>query len=195
LVRKECFERAGFYDENIRISVDTDIIIRIAKHYKFNYLNKIYTNRYIGNDCTSHNKKLFLITRIKLFKKYFNETKKFNRKANVTKLIKLNWFCYRLRKPRFGKIFLYKAIRISPFDIRPYIILLNTKIDKNYWGRKFLARRIYKKGFYLCLEGKMREGRRLLRRSRKVFPFFIKSYFVYPFTFNKTIFKLLFKSP
>ena len=40
LVRKECFNRIGLFDENLSAGQDWDMWIRLAKHYQFDYVNE-----------------------------------------------------------------------------------------------------------------------------------------------------------
>lgn len=40
MVRKECFNRIGLFDENLPAGQDWDMWIRLAKHYQFDYINE-----------------------------------------------------------------------------------------------------------------------------------------------------------
>ncbi|TAN58433.1 glycosyltransferase [Patescibacteria group bacterium] len=40
LIKNECFERVGMFDETLRIGEDWDMWLRIAKEYEFDYVNK-----------------------------------------------------------------------------------------------------------------------------------------------------------
>ena len=40
MVRKECFDRIGFFDENLPAGQDYDMWIRLAKHYQFDYVRE-----------------------------------------------------------------------------------------------------------------------------------------------------------
>jgi glycosyltransferase involved in cell wall biosynthesis len=41
LARRECFERAGYYDENLVASEDWDMWLRVARHYRFAFVDKV----------------------------------------------------------------------------------------------------------------------------------------------------------
>src|SRR5262249_10455091 len=44
LARRECFERAGFYDEDLVASEDWDMWLRVARHYRFAFVDKVVTD-------------------------------------------------------------------------------------------------------------------------------------------------------
>jgi len=41
LARRECFERAGYYDEDLVASEDWDMWLRVARHYRFAFVDKV----------------------------------------------------------------------------------------------------------------------------------------------------------
>ncbi len=41
LARRECFERAGYYDEDLVASEDWDMWLRVARHYRFSFVDKV----------------------------------------------------------------------------------------------------------------------------------------------------------
>ena len=40
IIKKECFEKVGGFDESLKSAEDWDIYLRIAEHYKFKFINK-----------------------------------------------------------------------------------------------------------------------------------------------------------
>ena len=45
-VRKNVFDEVGYFDENLRVSVDTDFILRMSAKTNFNFTNEILVNTY-----------------------------------------------------------------------------------------------------------------------------------------------------
>lgn len=53
LIRRECFENSGYFDENIRRHVDMELIIRLSEKYLFLHLSDPLVNYYITDDSIS----------------------------------------------------------------------------------------------------------------------------------------------
>lgn len=45
-VRRDCFDKTGFFDENLRAAVDTDFILRIVQDFNFNFTREILVDTY-----------------------------------------------------------------------------------------------------------------------------------------------------
>jgi glycosyltransferase involved in cell wall biosynthesis len=45
-VKRECFESVGYFDEKLRVAVDTDFILRIVQHFNFAYTPDILIDTY-----------------------------------------------------------------------------------------------------------------------------------------------------
>jgi len=41
LIRRECFERVGFYDETMASSEDWDMALRLAQHFRFQFVDQV----------------------------------------------------------------------------------------------------------------------------------------------------------
>ena len=50
LVKKECFEKAGFFDGDFSTSEDWDMWLRIAQHYKFDFVRDVVARYYTSPD-------------------------------------------------------------------------------------------------------------------------------------------------
>ena len=78
MVRRLCFERAGWFDETLPLSEDWDMWLRVAEHYRFAFIDRIVARyRYHGDNITGTNSKHFaehLDGRIKILDKVFART-------------------------------------------------------------------------------------------------------------------------
>lgn len=45
-VRRDCFATVGYFDESLRVAVDTDFILRIVQHFNFAYSKEILVDTY-----------------------------------------------------------------------------------------------------------------------------------------------------
>ena len=63
LIKKECFAKAGLFDENLRNLVDWELWIRLSKYYEFRYLEEPLVISYLRPDSVTVNQD----SRIKAF--------------------------------------------------------------------------------------------------------------------------------
>jgi len=54
LLRRECFERVGFFDEDLAVGSDYDMWIRIGREYAFHYLDEVLVKYYVHMENLSH---------------------------------------------------------------------------------------------------------------------------------------------
>ncbi len=59
VVKKECFEKAGMFDERLRRLQDWELWIRISKYYNFKYINEPLVVSYYTSDSISANPEAF----------------------------------------------------------------------------------------------------------------------------------------
>ena len=78
LVKKECFKKVGLFDENLESCEDWDMWIRIAKYYKFIFLETTLVKYVIHSDQLSENLLAKINARKRILFKYQDELK--NRK-------------------------------------------------------------------------------------------------------------------
>lgn len=57
LIRKDVFEKCGYFDETLLSSQDYDMWMRIAKEYEVNFVDEYLTNRYMQEESISFNLK------------------------------------------------------------------------------------------------------------------------------------------
>lgn len=94
IVRKECFEKVGIFDESLPAGEDYDLWIRVSKHYLFKYIPRPLVNVYVTPEGLSRNSQNFIQSRKILLRKYKDEYERLDRKL-------LAYYLYRIR----GKIF------------------------------------------------------------------------------------------
>lgn len=126
LVRKECFNRIGLFDENLLAGQDWDMWIRLAKHYQFDYVNEPLVLYRVHDRRISTNPRAQMQAMKFMFKKF---SKDLNISDNHREI--LGFWHYRfgifycacgdLGK---GKKEFVKAITNDPYSIIYYIRLL-----------------------------------------------------------------------
>jgi len=122
LVRKECFEKSGLFDENLEASEDYDLWVRLTKHYEFDYVNEPLVLYRVHEKRISTNPYKALRAKKLLIKKHSKELTKLSNHRRI-----LGSWQYRLGvlyckcgDMGHGKKEFLKAIRNDPFSIRYY---------------------------------------------------------------------------
>ncbi|MHA1381845.1 MAG: glycosyltransferase family 2 protein [Candidatus Helarchaeota archaeon] len=73
LVKKICFEKCGYFDENLRVLEEWDLWIRMSKFFKLGYINKPMTFSYYTPSSLSTHRELFALGIWKIIKKHFKD--------------------------------------------------------------------------------------------------------------------------
>ena len=121
VVRKECFEKAGMF-ENLPRLQEWGLWLRISKHYCFKHINEPLVNAYRQPDSISRNMNAFIVARKYILDKYFDEISK------KPKLLGKHYFeigallCLN-GDIEAGRNYFYKATRTHPFNAK---LLLST---------------------------------------------------------------------
>jgi len=69
LIRKECLDEVGWFDENISGSEDYELWMRLAKKYPFTYFDQVLTRYRVHSGNLSHNYEKRLRNHLKIFRK------------------------------------------------------------------------------------------------------------------------------
>jgi glycosyltransferase involved in cell wall biosynthesis len=123
LVKKECFTKAGLFDEDLPACEDYDMWFRIAKYYKFRYVNDLLVICLIHNNQMTGNSELMIEGIKRIQTKYSKEFRKRPYSYSIRYFYLGNKFCH-LEKRREGQKYFIKAILIYPFCLKYYIYLL-----------------------------------------------------------------------
>jgi glycosyltransferase involved in cell wall biosynthesis len=119
LLRRECFEKCGLFDESMPTSSDYDMWIRISKKFSFRIIKNALVNYYIHeNRLTLNYEKKIRGIEI-LFEKYEDFFKKDRKEYSERYLFLGVLYCYKGELQKGRKAF-SKSIRINPFEIRNY---------------------------------------------------------------------------
>lgn len=122
LLKKECFEQMGLFDENLPSFQDYDMWIRISKQFHFEYIKDPLVKYYFHEDKIWTNPEA-------LTKGIAIMLKKYGRCPTVRKNFSRYYlglgvdYCYKENTGKGRELFL-KAIRLNPFEIRHYFNLI-----------------------------------------------------------------------
>jgi glycosyltransferase involved in cell wall biosynthesis len=119
LLRRECFEKCGLFDESMPTNSDYDMWIRISKKFSFKIIENALVKYCIHeNGLTLNHKKKAIGLEI-LFEKHGDFFEK-NRKEYSNMYLSLGvHYCYEGEIQKGRKAF-SKSIRMNPFEMRSY---------------------------------------------------------------------------
>ncbi len=125
LIRKECFNRVGLFDDLLNAQEDWDMWIRIAKYYRFALIKIPLAKCRLHSNQISKNPGVKIITANRILVKYANELKKRPRAHSKHYFYIGNRLCH-MGKTKEGQRYLIKAISLYPFCIRYYICMFGS---------------------------------------------------------------------
>ncbi len=76
LIRRDCLTKVGLFDENFQASEDTDLWIRVAKHYNFIFIDKPLVINYVMPDSLARKPGSYLIALQMILKKHYTDLRK-----------------------------------------------------------------------------------------------------------------------
>ncbi len=150
LIRKECFNRIDLFDENLPAGQDFDLWIRLAKNFKFDYVNEpLFLYRVHKKRITTDPNKRLRAKKL-LFEKY---SKELTTSVNHRKILGFWHYTLGVYHCKFGDIGqgkkeFAKAITNDPFSVLYYARLftsffgstvfnLLTGLSDSFWPTSF----------------------------------------------------------
>jgi glycosyltransferase involved in cell wall biosynthesis len=122
LLRKECFQKVGLFDESMVFGEDYDMWIRISQEFHFDYIgNPLAYYHFHDNNCSNNYELVIrgMESNNRKYEKFFVLRKKFY----SDRYHSLGMFYCFIGNVRKGREAFLKAIRLYPFDVRYYFRL------------------------------------------------------------------------
>jgi glycosyltransferase involved in cell wall biosynthesis len=117
VVRKECFERAGMFDEQLPRFQDWDLFIRISRFYEFACVNEPLVVSYLMPDSISANSHATIKALELLLEKYYEEFE--NDKRSLASIqYTVGNLCCQSGKINQGRAYLLKSAKLYPWSIK-----------------------------------------------------------------------------
>lgn len=136
LIRKECFEKVGLYDENLPGLEDWELYIRISKYYDFRYIDKTLIIAELSQDSLSVKPSIFINSTKMILKKHNKKFKENSIAAGLNYGFIGSWLCLdgQLRE---GRTYFIKAMKLYPYHLEFYFALLISFFGKKMY-KEFL---------------------------------------------------------
>jgi len=117
IIRKECFEKSGMFDENLRRLGDMELFIRISKFYEFRFLEEVLVFSYLLPDGISFDTDSLIISSELILNKYFEEFSK--KKMRLSKrYYQLGHILCENRDFEKGKKYLSRSVNTCPWNLK-----------------------------------------------------------------------------
>ena len=134
LVRRECFEKVGLFDEEMRFGEDWDMWVRIAEHYEFDFVDQPVGKYYVSQYQITRDRKRVLESLSKFQVKHQHQLAE-----NPAILAhQLKWIGQRylveLDDYAAARKYLAKAVRANPRGVRLYIHLLASYVTPRLYS-------------------------------------------------------------
>ncbi len=113
LIKRECFEECGLFDEILPSRQDLDLLIRIAKKFTFDYVPKSLVKIRIHNERISSNMENIIKGRKLLFRKTYNDLKK-HKRILAKYYYQMGVLYFQNRNEMEGKKYMIKSIKTFP---------------------------------------------------------------------------------
>ncbi len=135
LLKKTCFDNAGFFDETIAYGLDYDMWLRISEKYKFIYIGEPLVNYSIHKNRLSFNWDIQIRGSEKILNKY-SKSFAVNPESLCSQYYKLGKLYFLNRNSLMGRRFFLKALKLNPAQIRIYLIIFLSYVAGGYLHKK-----------------------------------------------------------
>jgi glycosyltransferase involved in cell wall biosynthesis len=122
MIRRECLERVGLFDENIAFGVDYDLWIRVAQEYRFDFVPDIVARYKIHEGQMTNDAVVRVKGHADFLRKYGSRLRPDRERASRIYFNLGRQMCLRGHSVEGRRAFL-KALRINPVNIRAYVYL------------------------------------------------------------------------
>ena len=116
LIKKECFNRSGLFDEKFPGFEDLELLIRLSKDYFFYHIKEPLVKYYATEGLSSNNNATLIALEL-LLEKYFRDIKK-NKKFLGHQYFRMGILSYSNGKFVQGRNYLIKAAKAYPLNIK-----------------------------------------------------------------------------
>jgi glycosyltransferase involved in cell wall biosynthesis len=123
VVRRECFERAGLFDESLPSLEDWELWIRMSRIYRFRFLDKVLARVNYTEDSLTSNVEYTIRARKSILKKHHGIFSA-NRKALAKNYAQLGWDHCLNGETAEGRRWCGKAFRTDPAPLNGLVCLM-----------------------------------------------------------------------
>ena len=133
VIKKECFETAGVFDENFFPIEDWELFLRMSKHYQFKYINEPLVVLYRQPDSICINKSPFIRGFKLILETYFEQISQ-NKSLLARYYSIIGHLSCSSGELTQGRGYFAKSIKTRPLDIRYTIAFLVSLLGRSVYN-------------------------------------------------------------
>lgn len=142
VVRKECFERAGIFEERLSRLEDFELLLRIARYYEFKYINQpLVIQHYTPFSVSSPDFIAYIKARKLILEKHFGEIRK-DKKLLVKYFFATGSRLCLIEEAERGRRNFLKPLKIFLLSIMSFLAIIILSFGSNLFGK---AAKLYQK--------------------------------------------------
>jgi glycosyltransferase involved in cell wall biosynthesis len=138
LIKKDCFSKAGLFDETLPSCQDWDMWIRISKYYKFDFVPNVLAKTYVHGKQISTNLNAKIVARERLIDKYREDLIK-DPAILAFLLRRLGVLCCLSDNSKKALSYFLRSLKLIPIQKGCYAHILLTLLAPK-WHNKYLRK-------------------------------------------------------
>lgn len=133
LVKRECFERAGMFDENLPRLQDWELFIRISKYYHFKCIDEPLVISYYQPRSISADQNALIRALELILERHFEDLKK-DRRVLASHCLILGHLLCSNGQLKQGRSYLIKAVKAYPLNIKALCAALASLLGQSVYN-------------------------------------------------------------
>lgn len=141
LIKKECFNKVGMFDEKFPRLIDLELFIRLSKYYYFYRIDEPLVNYFDADKGISSNTESLVTARKLILEKYFEDIKK-DKKLLVEHYHSISVILRSIGDFKNGRNYLIKTVKAYPLNVKLLLAVLLSFFGENVYNKVI---KIYRK--------------------------------------------------
>ncbi len=134
IVKKECFNQVGMFEERFSPLEDGELWLRISKYYEFKYIKEPLVTRYYTPNSISTDLNAYIEARNLILEKHFEEFRK-NKESLARYFFNIGARLCSSGKTALGRRYFLKAIKTFPLDAKPLLTMLISLFGSAFYNK------------------------------------------------------------
>jgi glycosyltransferase involved in cell wall biosynthesis len=139
LIKRECFNKIGVFDENLSRFIDFELFVRFTMHYHFEHINVPLVKYYDTGNSISTNEEALIQAFEYIYIKYY---KSMDKKSIASFQFRVGNMLCQGGKLNKGKYYLFSAIRSYPLNIKYLVAAFSSLFGDGAYANVVKLKRI-----------------------------------------------------